>query len=121
MNEYLGCFHAQTCAKVPKISATSWISIVTMHIILVQSTKLAQNSSFMPKSEFWSFPHCYAAQNTPKSPLNVRGLKMASKFTPYIPKQIDFKLGFGEFLCCMAYKENIKIGTTQGKTTQIDP
>ena len=34
---------------------------------------------------------------------------------------LSIRHGFGEFLCCMAYKENIKIGTTKGKTTQIDP
>ena len=82
VNEYSGYFHAQTCGKVPKTSATSCLSIVTMHKMLVQYTKLAHNSLFIPRSIFWSFPHCYAAQNTPKSPLNAHGLKMASKFTP---------------------------------------
>ena len=37
---------------------------------------------FMTRSKFWSFPHCYASQNTPKTPLNSCGLKMASKSTP---------------------------------------
>ena len=119
---------------MPKTSATGWLFVVTMHKMLVQSTKLDHNSSFMPMYEFWSFPRCYAAQNTQKSPLNAHVLKMASKFTPKIHIQITFILictwfsffkvldrGLENFFVAWNIKQNIKIGTTKGKTTQIDP